>query len=64
MTEQECLASSEPRPMLDFLRGKASDRKLVAITPKSWPAAESLGHFPHGEDCPFWKGKQGSNRRD
>ena len=23
--------------------------------------------FPHGEDCPFcpfWKGKQGSNRRD
>jgi hypothetical protein len=28
MTEQEWLACTEPQPMLDFLRGKASDRKL------------------------------------
>jgi hypothetical protein len=30
------------------------------------PHEEGLD-FPHGEDCPFcpfWKGKQGSNRRD
>lgn len=28
MTEQEWLEASDPRPMLDFLRGKVSDRKL------------------------------------
>jgi hypothetical protein len=28
MTEQEWLASTDPTPMLEFLRGKASDRKL------------------------------------
>ena len=28
MTEQEWLAGTDPTPMLDFLRGKASDRKL------------------------------------
>jgi hypothetical protein len=28
MTEQEWLDSTDPRPMLEFLRGKASDRKL------------------------------------
>jgi hypothetical protein len=28
MTEQEWLASSDPRPMLDFLQGRPSDRKL------------------------------------
>ena len=28
MTEAEWLASTEPIPMLDLLRGKASDRKL------------------------------------
>src|SRR5271165_4087526 len=28
MTEQEWLASADPTPMLDFLRNKASDRKL------------------------------------
>ena len=28
MTEAEWLAATDPEPMLDFLRGKASDRKL------------------------------------
>jgi len=28
MTEQEWLAGTDPKPMLEFLRGKASERKL------------------------------------
>jgi hypothetical protein len=28
VTEKEWLECSDPKPMLDFLRGKASDRKL------------------------------------
>src|SRR5215471_7243899 len=28
MTEAEWLAATDPEPMLEFLRGKASDRKL------------------------------------
>src|SRR5688572_26743878 len=28
MTEQEWLAATDPTPILEFLRGKASDRKL------------------------------------
>ena len=28
MTEQEWLQATDPKPMLEYLRGKASDRKL------------------------------------
>jgi hypothetical protein len=42
--------------------------KSVAITEGNMgcPHEEGLD-FPHGEDCPFcpfWRGKQGSNRKD
>jgi hypothetical protein len=40
MTEAEWLVSADPMPMLEFLEGKASDRKLrllgVAIARESW----------------------------
>lgn len=40
MNEQEWLAATDPAPMLEFLRGKASERKLrllgVAIARASW----------------------------
>ena len=32
MTEAEWLAATDPKPMLEFLRGKASDRKLRLCT--------------------------------
>jgi hypothetical protein len=42
--------------------------KSVAATDRNMGCPHEEGHdFPHGEDCPFcpyWAGKQGSNRRD
>ncbi len=31
MTEAEWLAATDPMPMLEFLRGKASDRKMRLV---------------------------------
>ncbi len=40
----------------------------IAMSDGNMGCPHEEGHdFPHGEDCPFcpfWKGKQGSNRKD
>jgi len=46
MTEQEWLACNDPRRMLDFLRGKSSDRKLRLF---ACGFCRIVGHLDHDE---------------
>src|SRR5262245_8668036 len=47
MTEGEWLACTDPAPMLEFLRGRASGRKLrlfaVACSRRAWGRLDDLG---------------------
>jgi hypothetical protein len=42
MTEAEWLACTDPTPMLEFLQGKASARKLLLLTVACWYRYENL----------------------
>ncbi len=54
------------REVQDFFRQHGVKSVALSQGNRGCPHEERLD-FPHGEDCPlcpFWKGKQGSNRRD
>ena len=58
--------SKVQQELQDFFRQNGVKRMAVSQGNLGCPHEEGLD-FPHDEDCPFdpfWKGKQGSNRRD
>jgi hypothetical protein len=58
MTEDEWLAAMHPHPMLDFLRGTTSDRKLrlfaCACCRRIWPALKRRGSRKAVETCEMY----------
>ena len=59
MTEAEWLACNDPKPMLEFLRGKAGDRKLWLYAAACfrrirhgtcWAKGQHVLHSPQGPD--------------
>ena len=62
MTEKEWLNCTDPEPMLDFVEGKASDRKfqLFAV---AWPTTSKTQVSGIRRDVGQWICSRGGRRR-
>jgi hypothetical protein len=67
MTEQEWLQATDPGPMLEFLRGKTSERKLrlftVACCRRIWPLMSVIGRKAVEANEKFADGKMSKKKR-